>query len=166
MQEAWEEEAVLQFNRLIMEPVKALRNLRVENKVPPSESPQAALITENEADYLRHQVKVISSLARLNNLEITDRITNSADLKLYPSVTISSSGMVAFLKLDTVAANVDKNRQLKKELANLEAQIQHIIRLLSSDFSKRAPAQIVEKEQQKLAGLESAANKIRIQLEK
>jgi valyl-tRNA synthetase len=43
-----------------------------------------------------------------------------------------------------------ERRRLSESLADLEAQIARSERLLASDFSRRAPPEVVEKEREKL----------------
>jgi valyl-tRNA synthetase len=54
--------------------------------------------------------------------------------------------------------------RLSKELAEAESQIERLENLLASDFAKKAPAQLVQKEQDKLAGYKDSAEKIKAQL--
>ena len=109
---------------------------------------------------------IISSLAKTSHLEIVDKMIDNEKLKSFPNTTIASSGIVIVLKTDNLANLEEKNKQLEKELTNLDAQIKRTIQLLSSDFGKKAPVGVIEKEKQKLAGLESAAEKVRQQLGK
>jgi valyl-tRNA synthetase len=160
----WEEPAIQKFNRLVIEPVKALRTLQIESKISPTEKPDALIIFEQEVDSFADLDNIICALARISHLEVTAKMPESDILKSLPTTTISSSGMVVVLKLDLAAAMAEKSSQLNKDLAELEMQIQRSAQLLSSDFANKAPAEIVQKEKQKLAGLKSAAEKIHIQL--
>ena len=160
----WEKAAIQKFNRLVIEPVKALRTLRIESKISISEKPDALIIFEHEVNPLADMAAIICTLAKFSNLEVTGIMPEGEHLKSLPTTTISSSGMVVVLKLDIAAASAEKNTLLKKDLAELETQIQRIEQLLGTEFAKKAPAVVVDKEKQKLAGLISAAEKIRIQL--
>ena len=42
----WEENAIQEFNRLVVEPVRILRGLMIESKIQPAEKPKAILISE------------------------------------------------------------------------------------------------------------------------
>jgi len=160
----WEEAAIQKFNRLVIEPVKALRTLQIESKLSITEKPESLIIFENEANQLAEMDDIICTLAKIGKLDVTGKMPEGDLLKSLPTTTISSSGMVVVLKLDIAAAAAEKNNQLIKELAELEAQILRSEKLLRSDFGKKAPAAVVDKEKQKLAGLKSAAEKIQIQL--
>ena len=54
--------------------------------------------------------------------------------------------------------------RLEKELKDTEAQIERLEKLLSSDFANKAPAPVVAKEREKLAGYKETAEKIKAQL--
>lgn len=161
----WEEVSIQKFNRLVIEPVKTLRMLQIESKTNLSKKLDALIIFELEAKQLIDLHRIICALAKISGLEVVEKMPERDLLKSLPTSTISSSGMVVVLKLDIAAASAEKNNQLRKELGELEVQIQRSEQLLSSDFGKKAPTAVVNKEKQKLAGLKSAADKIRIQLE-
>ena len=54
--------------------------------------------------------------------------------------------------------------RLEKELTEAKSQIERLEKLLSSDFANRAPAAVVAKERDRLAGFRETADKIRSQL--
>jgi valyl-tRNA synthetase len=62
-----------------------------------------------------------------------------------------------------VDADAERAR-LMKELAETRSQIERLEKLLGGDFAKKAPASVVEKEREKLAGYEETARKINSQL--
>ena len=86
------------------------------------------------------------------------------EMQQFPSTTISSSGMVVFLQKENLVNIEDKLINLKKELTNIELQISRLKILMSSEFASKAPAEIVEKEKQKLSILIETAEKIKKQL--
>ncbi len=57
----------------------------------------------------------------------------------------------------------DKAR-LEKDLAEAQSHIERLEKLLSSDFANKAPAPVVAKEREKLAGYKDTAAKIQAQL--
>jgi valyl-tRNA synthetase len=61
--------------------------------------------------------------------------------------------------------NVEAERdRLEKELAEAESQIQRLEKLLSSPFAQKAPAEVVEKERNKLAEYQETADRLKQQL--
>jgi valyl-tRNA synthetase len=70
------------------------------------------------------------------------------------------SGVEIFLPLaDLVDINLERAR-LQKELADTQKEIERLQQLLGSDFARRAPAPVVEKERQKLAAYQDTAQKL------
>ena len=162
--EEWETKAIGLFTNLILEPVRALRNIRLENDLTPSDKPNAFIIFENNINELKNLNPVICALAHLDRLSIQETQMNPEKMQQFPSTTLSSSGMVVFLQLEGLANIEDKLNNLKKELTSIESQINRIEILLSSEFALKAPVEIVEKEKQKLAVFNETADKIKEQL--
>jgi valyl-tRNA synthetase len=54
--------------------------------------------------------------------------------------------------------------RFSKELADNEAQIKRLEQLLEGDFASKAPAAVVAKERERLAGLKETARKLRAQI--
>ena len=59
----------------------------------------------------------------------------------------------------------EERTRLEKDLAETQSHIQRLEKLLASDFAGKAPAQVVEKEQQKLADFKETEGRIQAQLE-
>jgi valyl-tRNA synthetase len=162
--EDWETKAIKQFTTMIIEPVRALRNLKLESNLTPSVKPNATIIFENNTNELKSLSSIICALAHLNQLTIQESQINPEELKQYPSATLGSSGIVVILQLENIVNIGDKLDNLKKELMSIELQINHIKNLLSSEFALKAPSEIVEKEKQKLSVFTDTAEKIKEQL--
>ncbi len=58
----------------------------------------------------------------------------------------------------------NEKSRLEKELKDTESQIERLEKLLLSDFANKAPASVVGKEREKLAGYKETAEKIKAQL--
>jgi valyl-tRNA synthetase len=56
-------------------------------------------------------------------------------------------------------------KKLKKELETTQSQIKRLGGLLASDFAKKAPSQVVEKERIKLDTYKQTASKIKDRLD-
>ncbi|PIZ25097.1 MAG: valine--tRNA ligase, partial [Chloroflexi bacterium CG_4_10_14_0_8_um_filter_57_5] len=66
-----------------------------------------------------------------------------------------------------MAGLVDMDEQrmrLEKELADTQAQIDRLEKLLASDFASKAPAQVVQKERDKLAAYKETGGKLKAQI--
>jgi valyl-tRNA synthetase len=58
----------------------------------------------------------------------------------------------------------EETARLEKELKEAQSHIDRLEKLLSSDFANKAPAALVQKERDKLAGYRETAEKIKLQL--
>jgi valyl-tRNA synthetase len=164
LREEWETASIDQFNNLIVEPVKALRNLRIENDLLPTQKPSAIIIYKKDTNELIKLTPIICALAHLNQLSIQETQMSSAELQQFPSTTLDTSGMVVILKMDIVVNVEEKLNNLKNELNSIESQIMRINNLLKSEFALKAPKDVIEKERQKLAIFIETAEKIKHQL--
>jgi valyl-tRNA synthetase len=53
---------------------------------------------------------------------------------------------------------------MEKEMADIDSQIARLEKLLSSDFAKKAPEGVIQKEQERLKNYREMADKLRSQL--
>jgi valyl-tRNA synthetase len=70
-----------------------------------------------------------------------------------------------YLPLSSMVDLEEEHRRLSSDLADTEAQIKRLEALLASPFAEKAPADIVQKERERLAGFRETAEKIRTQLQ-
>lgn len=160
--QAWESKSIDSFNYAVFEPVKAIRNLRKENNIPPSQKCKVTIVTSQDADLIRGQSTLIAHLAHAEEPDIVQDIND--DIKEYPSQSLGASAMVIFLQLNQPINSVEKRAALQQELAAVQVQIERIEKLINSDFGTKAPKAVVEKERQKLAAYQESASKIQKQL--
>jgi valyl-tRNA synthetase len=156
------EEAKVADFELIQEIVRSIRNLRAEKNVAPSKRLTATISAGDKLDLITGQLSVISSLAGLEQSEVstvkslTEKPKDSAALVVGSiEIYIPLAGMVDFAS--------DKAR-LEKELKEVESHIERLEKLLASDFASKAPAALVQKERDKLADYKDTAEKIKAQL--
>ncbi|MEI6290630.1 MAG: hypothetical protein WCP19_09375, partial [Chloroflexota bacterium] len=69
-----------------------------------------------------------------------------------------------YLPLADFVDPVEEQARLNKDLAEAEQHIERLEKLLGSDFANKAPAAVVQKEREKLAGYKETSSKIRAQL--
>ncbi len=159
--EGWEEEKIANFT-LIQEIIRAIRNLRAEKNIPLSKKLPATLLGGAKTDLLHQQAPVIASLAGLEAGQLT--IQESLAEKPQNAAILVVGPVEIYLPL---AGMVDENAErarLQKELSEVEAQISRLEKLLASDFARKAPPAIVQKEREKLQGFLETAEKIREKL--
>ena len=80
------------------------------------------------------------------------------------AVSLVLGAVTVYLPLAQMVDVEAEKARLSKELADVEAQIEKSEKLLASDFGKKAPAPIVQKERDKLADLKQKREKLAEQL--
>ena len=159
--EAWEAGAVTDFP-VVMEVVRAIRNLRAENNVKPGRRIPAILVSANWQTVLRQQANTIAALAHLD----------IKALQILPAIESKPEGHIAlvvgpieiYLPLTGMVDTQEEKNRLEKELKRIDSRIQDLEKLLSGSFAEKAPAPVVQKERGKLIGLKETAEKLETQL--
>jgi len=159
--EGWEADKIADFE-LIQEIVRAIRNLRAEKGVAPSKKIAASISAGAKTGLLSEQFKTIASLSGLNEAEL--KIEESLKEKPKDSVTLVVGSVEIHIPLAGMVDLAEEKSRLEKELKEAESHIERLERLLSSDFANKAPAPVVQKERDKLAGYKETAEKIKAQL--
>jgi valyl-tRNA synthetase len=154
--------AAEQTMRLVIEVVKAIRNIRAEANVQPQKkvtaicqaAPGKLALLDDNRDYL-------VSLAGLEALQLL-AIGKAQPVK---SVSGVAGGIAIFIPLEGVIDVAREVERLTKELTQLETEIDKTEdRLASSAFTTKAPPQVVAKEQAKVTNFKEKAVKIRERL--
>jgi valyl-tRNA synthetase len=158
----WEDQAIADFS-LIMDLVRAIRNLRAEENVSPKAAIPATLVGGESTPVLQRQVTTIASLAKLDLQKLT--ILEELGEKPTGTVALVVGAVEAYLPLAEMVDPEEQRIRLEKDLAESASQIQRLESLLAGPFAEKAPANVVEKERQKLADYKGKAAKIKSQLE-
>jgi valyl-tRNA synthetase len=123
-----------------------------------------AIVSGGErTDLLREQLTTLASLAGLDleKLVICETLTE----KPSGHVALVVGAVEIYLPLSGLV-NVDEERiRLQKTLAEVDGQITRLEKLLASPFAEKAPAEVVQKEKEKLAGYRETATKLTAQLQ-
>jgi valyl-tRNA synthetase len=159
----WEAASIADFS-LVMEIVRAIRNLRSEKKVPPSRLIRAIFVADDWYPILHDQATMIAALSKLDvaSLEL---------LKTHPPKAEGDTVLVigpveVYLPMTGLVNLLEERLRLTKEMAEIESQITRLVALLSGSFAEKAPLAVIQKEKDKLAGLREAAQKIKAQIER
>lgn len=144
---------------IVMDVVRAARNLRAELGTPPSKKVDVIAVASGEAgNCVERNMESIKSLARINELSFVDSIPES-DKSNY--ITAHLSGVDLYIK---VAGLID----VEKELARISAELDsitkelapHVSKLSNEQFVSKAPAEIIEKERRIVAELTEKKQKL------
>jgi valyl-tRNA synthetase len=159
--EGWEESKVADF-QLVQEIVRSIRNLRAEKSVAPSKRIAASIAAGAKTDLLKEQSRVLTVLAGLSEPELT--IVPSLAKKPSDAIALVAGAVEIYLPLAGMVDLAEEKTRLEKELKEAESHIQRLEKLLAGDFANKAPAQLVAKEREKLAGYQETAEKIKAQM--
>ena len=157
-EEGWEADKIADFE-LIQDTVRAIRNLRSEKKVKPSERIGATIVASEKFSLFQKQIGVVSALSStdLNQTSVHEEIPVLPE-GLTPLVVGSTN-----IYLSLPAMGEEDRARLEKELAEAQSQIARLEKLLGSDFANKAPEAVVNKEREKLAAYKDTAEKIKAQ---
>lgn len=159
--ETGDEENILQSFVLVMDIVRAIRNFRTEKNVKPGTKLEALITAGEKTSILSQQAGTISALAHLDKEKISI-VDHSDKTDNQPGMVVS--GVEIFLTLEEVINKEEERQRLEAELKEVLGQVERLQTLLGSSFAERAPAQVVEKEKQKLAAFQDTAAKLKQQL--
>lgn len=159
--EGWEEKAIDDFD-LIKDIIRAIRNVRAEKQVKPGKLISAILTGGENTDLLTNQSAVLSGLSYINpdSFEIVEAISSRPE----GSTALIIGSTEIFLPLADMIDPAEELARLKSELAETEQQITRLEKLLSSPFAQKAPADVVQKEKDRLEIFKETAEKLTSQI--
>jgi valyl-tRNA synthetase len=146
---------------LIRELARRVRNARAEAGVEPARFIPALIAAGDKTPMLEAQRPVLVALARLS----ADGLTIAESL-VPPdqTLTLALGPVTCYLPLAGMVDLAAERMRLEKEDSDLSREIDRLTTLLNGPFVERAPAAVVGKERDKLAGLEAGRREIRERL--
>ncbi len=145
------DEAAEQEMSLIMEIVRAVRNARAEYEVEPGRRIEALFAAGEKYDILAAQKDIIVTLARLDPNKL--RLAHTLFDKLSQALTLVVKGVEIYLPLAGMVDLEAERERLTRGVKDIEQTIAHSEKLLADEeFTTKAPAEVVERERQKLEG--------------
>jgi len=156
-----EKEAILDF-RVVQEVVTKIRNLRQEKNVPARKRISATIEAGEYHARLMESRAAIASLAGLDEESLL--IEQSVGAVPDNSVSLVVGSIKIYLPMEGMLDTASERKRLTRQLEERLAQIDRLERLLESEFSKRAPEDVVTAERDKLENLKESASKIEEQL--
>jgi valyl-tRNA synthetase len=152
-----EAEAAMQ---LVMDVVRAIRNVRAEYNVEPGRSIPASIAAGDRYDLFQSQQDVLTELAHLDAEKL--RLAHTLFDKPEQALTLVVGGVEIYLPLAGMVDLAAERERLHKELAHVEQGVARSEKLLENEgFTGKAPAEVVQKERDRLAGLQDQAAKLR-----
>lgn len=147
---------------LVMDAVRAVRNVRAELAVPPSRRITAVVVAEGDAyDVLSANSGIFGHLAGIGDLVL------SQDRGAKPEKSMSAivAGATIYLPLAGLI-DIDKEiERLEKELLSLETELAKLdAKLANEKFVTKAPAEVVGRERARRDEMKDKADKVRARL--
>ena len=139
--------------------INALRNIRGENNIPPSRDIEVQTIVPKgeKADILKSYDRYLRKLARVTKLTVIGSATK-------PRISSSAvvDGIEVFVPLEgLIDLNAERGR-LEKEIQRVQQMLDAIEKKLgNSQFTERAPKEVVDKEREKQASFRSNLQKLK-----
>jgi valyl-tRNA synthetase len=160
-EEVWEKECIADFN-LLQDTIRAIRNIRAEKNVKPGKLIPALLAASEKTEILRQQKKLIASLAQIDPNQFD--IYGSLPAKQENQVSIAIGPVEVYIPLEGLVDTSEERVRLNKALVEAKSQADRLEKLLASSFAERAPADIVQKEKDKLISYQTTVENLEKQL--
>jgi len=163
--ENWEQQAINTFLQGTIEHTRAFRSLKTDAGIAVKQNCGGTIIAGGKiASIIQKQKSFIASLAAIDDLQIHSAVPDPDEYQSYSSISIPETGTMVYLKTSDLVSPKEMRESLEKELQNAESQIERLQNLLASDFSNKAPAQVVENEKNRLQNFIDAVEKLKSQL--
>lgn len=148
---------------LIIEMIRAIRNIRSENNVSPGKKITAIFACPTEKqEILKRNIGYLADLAGLESSQFMDENAPKPE----KAVSAVAGGVTIFMPMAGLVDVAKEKERFSKELNQLEAEIQKLAtRIENPAFSQKAPPEIVTKERAKLEGFKEKAAKIKERLQ-
>jgi valyl-tRNA synthetase len=148
------DEAAESAMEVLKELIRGIRNVRAEYKVEPSKRVQVVIAGGEWASLLEEHRELFIRLANVDDQTL--RIAPAIEQPPEQAVTVTVNSVVAFLPLARLV-NLDAERErLRRELSETVRQAARTEGLLANAaFLSNAPADVVERERDKLADLQA-----------
>ena len=148
---------------LTIEVIRAIRNLRSEMNVPLGKKAEVIICANNHeyTVYLKDGANYILSLASAESLSVEETLA----AKPTQAATAVVHGIEIYLPLKGLI-DLDKEiARLEKELTKMEGEIKRIEgKLTNEGFVAKAPAEVIEKEKEKLVKYQASKEALLVRL--
>ena len=149
------------FSR-VQEVVRAIRNVRSEYDVPAGRRISAQVSAGEFAPLMQASLPVMAMLARLDAAHVEIAAALPAPDKV---ATLAVAGVTVYLPLAGLVDLDAERKRMQGELDNIDKQVQRIETTLSNPgFTGKAPANVIEREQAKLAELREKRGQVAARL--
>ncbi len=157
------DEAAEEQMGLLMELVRAIRNARAEYEVEPGRRIAAIIAAGTHRELLQSLRPELVALARIDEENLT--IAETLEKKPAKALALVIGGVEAYLPLAGLVDLAQEVARLEGELSKTAQEMERVRNLLGNpNFVNKAPAQVVEREREKLALYSEQKDKLRARL--
>jgi valyl-tRNA synthetase len=147
----------------VIEIIRSIRNVRAQYKVKPDKWIEAQIYTGELLSSLTTQANIIGTLAKVRPLTMLSRQERKTGKEKVLVLVLKEAEVV--LPLAGMVDRLAEEQRLTKECEEIKARIAQLdARLRDNAFLSKAPAQVIEKEKQKLATLEDKLKRLHQEL--
>ncbi len=147
---------------LLIDVVRAIRNIRAEKKVEPGKYIEAYVIAGAASAMFEAAKPYVEMLARARPLHI---VATTADAPREQVATAVLEGATAVVPLAGLFDTAVERTRLQKQIADAEAELGRIeAKLTNEGFRSKAPEKVIAAEEERLAGLKSRLEGLRVTL--
>ncbi len=147
---------------LLIDVVRAIRNIRAEKKVEPARFVEAYVVADGSRRVLSSGAAYIEALARAKPLHVVASPADAPRDQVATAVLEGATAVVPLAGLFDVAA---ERARLEKQIADANAEATRIEAKLSNEqFRSKAPEKVVATEQERLAAVQSRLEGLRASL--
>jgi len=158
-----EDQKAMETFAILMDTVKAIRNIRAEKQIKTGLRIPAHLRAGEYTAFFENEQDILCRLAHLNPDTLT--IMAKGDAVPDESIPLVVGGVEVFLPIAGMMDVDEERKRLSSELADAKAQIDRITDLLNSPFAEKAPADVVKRERNRLEEYKQMQDKLALQLE-
>jgi valyl-tRNA synthetase len=142
--------------------IRRIRNARAEQSVEPAKFIPAIISAGEKSDFVNTQRAILVALARLDEDNLI--ITKNAEPP-DQALTVVLGGVTCYLPLAGMVDLAAERQRLENEVKDLSRQIDRLENLLNGQFANKAPAEVVNKEREKLARLQAGRRELQDRLD-
>lgn len=163
-QEAFISAEIEQQMDVVMDVIRAIRNIRSEMNVPLGKKADVIIVANKEEFLLLLQqtANYVVNLATVDKLELVLLM----ETKPEQAITAVVQGIEIYLPLKGLVDIEKEILRLEKEVEKTNQEIERIVKKLNNaGFIAKAPAEVIEKEKEKLAQYEDSRAALKGRLE-
>jgi valyl-tRNA synthetase len=154
---------------LVMNTITAIRNMRAEMNVPPASQVEILVYSQEErpVELLARHTKVIALLGRVDGLRFNPEVTAPAAAAKTVILSPEGASLDIIMPLKGLIDFAEEDRRLAREMEKVTKELgQAQKKLANEDFLGKAPAEVVQKEKERVQAWTEKLNKLKTHRER